>query len=133
MFKKKDTSSPAQAQVNLDALDSEVAMAASIEKRKNTLAGKISVIMAFCMAVFHIYTGFFGLLDFVLQRGIHMAFALTILILNMPLVEKIAKGKFASNKIFSFVCYTLDIMLIVLMWAAVFVSKYEYVMRIPRA
>lgn len=133
MFGKKGTVSSAPTEVSLDSLDSEVAVASSIEKRKNTLAGKISVILAFCMAVFHIYTGFFGLFDFVIQRGVHMAFALTILILNMPLVEKIFKGRYASNKTFSFVCYFLDIALIILMWASVFVSKYEYVMRIPRA
>lgn len=133
-FTKKEQKEAASSQnVDITKLDSEVAMAASIERRKNTLAGKISIVFAFMMAVFHIYTGFFGLFDFVTQRGVHMAFALTILILNMPLVEKIAKGRFNSVKPVKIACYVIDILLIVLTWIAVFVSKHEYVMRIDRA
>lgn len=133
MKNEKDISATASQTIDLSALDGEVAMAESIERRKNTLAGRISVILAFFMAVFHIYTGFFGLFDFVTQRGVHMAFALTILILNMPLIDKLAKGKFRSNRIIKTLCYTFDILLIILLWISVFVSKYEYVMRIDRA
>lgn len=120
-------------QIDLAAVDSEVAMAASVEKRRHTVAGKISLVMAFGMALFHIYTGFFGLFDFITQRGVHMAFALTILILNMPMVEKIGKGKLKKNKVATAICYAWDVIMIIAVWVAVFISKEEYVLRIDRA
>lgn len=132
-LEEKNKVKKAPPNIDLSALDGEVAMADSIERRKNTLAGRISAILAFFMAVFHIYTGFFGLFDFVTQRGVHMAFALTILILNMPLIDKLAKGRFRSNRTVTVLCYIFDIALIILLWTSVFVSKYEYVMRIDRA
>ena len=36
------------------------------------------------MASFHLYTAAFGLLDAVLQRSIHLAFALVLLLLIYP-------------------------------------------------
>lgn len=130
---RKETDDDAVPNLDLAAMDSETAMSMSVERRRHTLAGRVSLVMAFAMAVFHIYTGFFGLFDFITQRGVHMAFALTILILNMPLVEKIARGRFAGNKVFKALCYAVDVAMIVLVWIAVFISKEEYVMRIDRA
>ena len=41
--------------------------------------------IALAMALFHLYTAMFGLLDALLQRGLHLLFALVLLILMNPL------------------------------------------------
>lgn len=114
-------------------LDGEMAMQATVERNKSTLAGRISVAFALGMAIFHIYTGVFGLFDAITQRGVHLAFAITILVLQMPLIDKLLKGKLKGMKAAKPFLYSIDIFMIIGTWAAVFISRYEYMMRAQRA
>jgi TRAP transporter 4TM/12TM fusion protein len=119
--------------IDISSLDSELATARNIEENKHTLYGKIAIATAFLMCAFHIYTGIFGLLDAISQRGFHMAFAITILLLTQPLSKKAFKGKFQSNKPVALVMGIFDILMIVGVWAAVYISRVEYLGKSAKA
>ena len=70
-------------EIDVESLDAELAAARTIEENKNTIWGKITAVFAFCMSVFHILT-VYRPLGVIPQRGIHTAFAFTILFLSMP-------------------------------------------------
>ena len=74
-------------EIDITSLDSELAAAKAVEEGKKDKFIKIATIVAFCMTLFHIYTGFFGLFDFVTQRGIHLAFTATLILLTQPLYK----------------------------------------------
>ena len=112
-------------EIDVESLDSELAAAKKMEENKNTVYGKVAAVFAFSMSLFHILT-VFRQLDVIPQRGIHVAFAFTILFLSMPLYEHVCKGKFAGSKSFRTICRVIDIVLIVLLWAAVYMCYYEY-------
>lgn len=120
-------------EINMSELDTDIALLELAEKNKHTLKGRITSVIAILWALFHIYTGVFGLFDAITQRGIHLAFGITILLLQMPLVEKLAKGKYKQNKIITRILYAIDFLMIVGIWTAVFISRYEYNMRVVRA
>ncbi|WP_312832988.1 TRAP transporter permease [Sedimentibacter saalensis] len=119
--------------INMSELDTDIALQELAEKDKHTIKGKITGFIAILWASFHIYTGVFGLFDAITQRGIHLAFGITILLLQLPLVNKLGKGKFKENKIMSHILYIIDFLMIVGIWSAVFISRYEYNMRVARA
>jgi len=112
-------------EIDVESLDAELAAARKLEEGKNTIFGKIAAVFAFSMSIFHILT-VFRQLDVIPQRGIHVAFAFTVLFLSMPLYEHVFKDRFAGNKSFRTACRVIDIGLIIAMWAAVYMCYYEY-------
>ena len=70
--------------IDINQLDSDLAAAQKLEQGKNTIIGRIAMAFAFAMSLFHILT-VFRQLDVIPQRGVHVAFAFTILFLSMPL------------------------------------------------
>ena len=112
-------------EIDVSELDSELAAAKTLEEGKGDIFIKIAAVFAFCMTLFHIWTGFHGLYDYVTQRGIHLAFALTLILLTQPLYKHCFKDKFAGSKAFRAACRIFDIALIVLSWAAVIMAMDE--------
>lgn len=112
-------------EIDMSALDSDLAAAKKLEEGKNTVIGKIAVCFAFAMSLFHILT-VFRQLDVIPQRGIHVAFAFTILFLSMPLYEHVFKDKYAGNPTFRVICRVIDILIVIATWAAVYMCYYEY-------
>ncbi|MBQ5754452.1 MAG: TRAP transporter fused permease subunit [Oscillospiraceae bacterium] len=116
---------PKVKEIDVESLDAELAAARKMEENKNTVFGKAAALFAFSMSVFHILT-VFRQLDVIPQRGIHVAFAFTILFLSMPLYEHCFKDKFAGNKGFRTFARGVDIVMIVALWSAIAMCYYEY-------
>ena len=112
-------------EIDIASLDSELAAAKTLEEGKGDLFIKIAAVFAFCMTSFHIFTGFHGLYDYVTQRGIHLAFALTLILLTQPLYKHVFKDKFAGSQAFRAVCRVIDIALIILAWVSVIFAMDE--------
>ena len=112
-------------EIDISSLDSELAAAKAVEEGKKDKFVKIATIVAFCMTLFHIWTGVFGLKDFVTQRGIHLAFTVTLILLTQPLYKHVFKDKFAGNKTFRTVCRVIDIALIILCWVGWWMAQDE--------
>ena len=112
-------------EIDIASLDSELAAAKTLEEGKGDLFIKIAAVVAFCMTSFHIFTGFHGLYDYVTQRGIHLAFALTLILLTQPLYKHVFKDKFAGSQAFRAVCRVIDIALIILAWVSVIFAMDE--------
>ncbi len=112
-------------EIDITSLDSELAAAKKLEEGKHSLFIKAASIIAFAMTLFHIWTGFHGLYGYTIQRGVHMAFALSILLLTMPLSEHVFKDKYHGNKAFRSFGRIVDIAMIVLAWASVFMARVE--------
>ena len=112
-------------EIDIASLDSELAAAKTLEEGKGDLFIKIAAVVAFCMTSFHIFTGFHGLYDYVTQRGIHLAFALTLILLTQPLYKHVFKDKFAGSQVFRAVCRVIDIALIILAWVSVIFAMDE--------
>lgn len=74
-------------EIDITSLDSELAAAKAVEDGRKDKFIKIATIVAIAMTIFHIYTGFFGLFDFVTQRGVHLSFALTLVLLTQPFIS----------------------------------------------
>ena len=120
MAKKKE-----YKEIDVTSLDSELAAAKAVEEGKKDLFVKVAFFVAIAMTLFHIYTGFFGLFDFVTQRGIHLAFTATLILLTQPLYKHVFKDKFAGSKTFRTFCRTVDIILIALTWVAWWMAQDE--------
>ena len=86
------TKDKAVQEINVESLDSELAAARKMEENKGTAFGRIAAVFAFSMSLFHILT-VFRQLDVIPQRGIHVAFAFTILLLSQPLYEHVFKDR----------------------------------------
>ena len=114
---------PKVKEIDVESLDAELAAARKMEENKNTVFGKAAALFAFSMSVFHILT-VFRQLDVIPQRGIHVAFAFTILFLSMPLYEHCFKDKFAGNKSFRTFARTVDIAMIAALWCAIGMCYY---------
>ena len=112
-------------EIDIAALDSELAAAKTLEEGKGDLFIKIASVFAFLMTLFHIYTGFNGLFDYPVQRGVHLAFALTLILLTQPLYKHVFKDRFAGSKVFRVVCRSLDIILVILVWVSVWMAQDE--------
>ena len=125
MADKKEKKQEEYKEIDVASLDSELAAAKTLEEGKGDVFIKAAAVFAFCMTLFHIWTGFHGLYDYVTQRGIHLAFALTLILLTQPLYKHCFKDKFAGSKAFCAICRVFDICLIVLAWAAVIMAMDE--------
>ena len=112
-------------EIDITSLDSELAAAKAVEDGRKDKFIKIATIVAIAMTIFHIYTGFFGLFDFVTQRGVHLSFALTLVLLTQPFYKHVFKDKFAGNKGFRIFCRVVDIALIALTWLAWWMAQDE--------
>lgn len=112
-------------EIDVTSLDSELAAARTLAEGKGDVYIKVAAIVAFCMTSFHIFTGIRGLYDFVTQRGIHLCFALTLVLLSQPLYKHVFKDKFAGNRVFRAVCRCIDIALIALSWVAWWMAQDE--------
>jgi TRAP transporter 4TM/12TM fusion protein len=123
----------AQGDIDIASLDSELAAARSVEESKSTIRGKIAIGAAFLMCLFHLYTGLFGLWDQISQRGIHMAFAITLLILTQPLSKKLFNGRFGNNKTASLLLDLVDYAILAGVWVAVLISRQEYLAKSDKA
>lgn len=114
-----------EKEIDVTSLDSELAAAKTVEEGKNSIFGKIAAIAALLMTAFHIFTGYFGQMNYVSQRGFHLAFAMTLVLLSMPLHDHFFGKKFAGSKAFCAVTRAIDIVLIVGTWVAVFLAREE--------
>lgn len=112
-------------EIDVASLDSELAAAKTLEEGKGSKFIKAAAVVAFLMTAFHIYTGFTGLKDYVTQRGIHLAFALTLILLTQPLYNHVMKDRFAGSKAFRFSCRVFDIALIAVTWVSVWMAMDE--------
>lgn len=122
MAKDKTTQ---EKEIDISSLDSELAVARTLEEGKNSPFIKAASLVALLMGLFHVYTGLFGQLNYVSQRGFHLAFGVTILLLSMPLHDHFFGKKFAGNKAFCLITRAIDIVLVVGIWAAVFMARDE--------
>lgn len=112
-------------EIDVSSLDSELAAARTLQEGKGDLYIKIAAVVAFCMTAFHVFTGLRGLFDYVTQRGIHLSFALTLILLTQPLYKHFFKDKFAGSKAFRVLCRVIDIALIILTWVAWWMAQDE--------
>ena len=112
-------------EIDVASLDSELAAARTLEEGKGDKFIMMASVVAFLMTSFHIYTGFFGLFDYSVQRGVHLGFALTLILLTQPLYKHVFKDKFAGSKAFRAACRTFDMILVVLTWVSVWMAQDE--------
>lgn len=112
-------------EIDVTSLDSELAAARTLEEGKGSLFIKAASVVSLLMGIFHIYTGYFGQLNYVSQRGFHLAFGITIVLLANPFYEHFFGKKFAANKTFQIFSRVFDLALIVAIWAAVFMARDE--------
>ena len=112
-------------EIDVASLDSELAAARTLEEGKGAQFIMMASVVAFLMTSFHIYTGFFGLFDYSVQRGVHLGFALTLILLTQPLYKHVFKDKFAGSKAFRAACRTFDMILVVLTWVSVWMAQDE--------
>ncbi|MDY3280818.1 TRAP transporter permease [Dysosmobacter sp.] len=112
-------------EIDVESLDSELAAARTLEEGKGSPFVKAAAVVAFCMTLFHIATGFLGQLPYAQQRGFHLAFGITIVLLTMPLHDHFFGKKFAGSKGFRVLCRVIDVGLIVAIWAAVLIAQDE--------
>lgn len=120
MAKEKTTK-----EIDVESLDADLEAARKMEENKNTVFGKITAAFALAMSIFHIVT-VFKPLGVIPQRGIHTAFAFTILLLSSPFYDKFFKSKYKGNKGFRIFSRVLDCILIVALWFAIYLCNYEY-------
>lgn len=123
MLKSKPTKDVKE--IDVTTLDSELAAAKTLEQSKHSPFIKAASAVAFSMGMFHVLTGFFGQLNYVSQRGFHLAFGLSILLLSMPFYDHFFGKKFAKSKVFRTVSRIADILLLLGTWAAVFTARDE--------
>ena len=112
-------------EIDVASLDSELAAARTLEEGKGDLFIKMASVVAFLMTSFHIYTGFKGLFDYSVQRGVHLGFALTLILLTQPLYKHVFKDKFAGSKAFRAICRAFDMLLVILTWVSVWMAQDE--------
>ena len=121
-------------EIDINSLDADLAAAQKLEESKKSIFGKIAIVVAFCMALYHILKIFWASWGFIPsaikgvipERGIHVALAFTILFLSMPLYEHVFKDRFAGSKAFRIFARAIDILCILAVWAAIYMCSYEY-------
>lgn len=111
--------------IDVTSLDSELAAAKTLEEGKGSLFIKMASIVSLLMGIFHVWTGYMGQMSYVPQRGFHLAFGITIVLLANPLHEHFFKKKYARIKAFEIFSRSLDIVLIIAIWAAVLMARDE--------
>lgn len=104
------------------------------DNRRIKYIALLTSVVAITMSIFHIYTSAFGLLDFITQRGVHLAFAVTLMVLTKPLYNPVnVNSKTALHKTKKILFNTIDLLILFGIWFAVFASKYDYMMKLQRA
>ena len=96
MAKNKEKEVQQEQEIDVSSLDAELAAAKAVEEGKNNLFMKSAGVVACLMTLFHVFTGFAGQMSYVSQRGFHLAFAISIVFLAMPLHEHVFGKKFAD-------------------------------------
>lgn len=112
-------------EIDVTSLDSELAAAKTLAEGKGSIFIKAASLISLLMGIFHIYTGYFGQMNYVSQRGFHLAFGITIVLLANPLHEHFFGKKFADVKAFQIVGRIIDVAMIIGIWAAVFIARDE--------
>lgn len=112
-------------EIDISSLDSELAVAKTLEEGKGSIFIKIASLIALAMSLFHFITGYTGLLPRVPQRGYHLAFGITIVLLTMPFYDHFFGKKFAEVKVFRIASRVFDIGLIAATWICVLMAKNE--------
>ncbi len=116
----------AAAEIDIASLDSDLAVMKAVEEGSANPFIKAASVVAILMSAFHLYTAQFGLLDAIGQRGTHMCFAITILLLTMPLADhNMFKKFFKDNKAYRSICRLIDLVLIALVWFATYMCRVE--------
>ncbi len=124
MAKKENVN--AQTEIDIASLDSDLAVMKAVEEGGANPFIKAASVVAVLMSMFHLYTAQFGLLDAIGQRGTHMCFAITILLLTMPLADhNIFTKTLKNNKLYRIVCRSVDLALIALVWFATYMCRVE--------
>ena len=112
-------------EIDVTSLDSELAAAKAVEEGRSDKFIRFAFFVAILMTSFHIFTGLNGLGDYVTQRGIHLSFALTLVLLTQPLHKHICKDKYAGIKPFRILCRCVDLLLIALTWISWWMAQDE--------
>ena len=112
-------------EIDVTSLDSELAAAKAVEEGRSDKFIRLAFFVAILMTSFHIFTGLNGLGDYVTQRGIHLSFALTLVLLTQPLHKHICKDKYAGIKPFRILCRCVDLLLIALTWISWWMAQDE--------
>ncbi|MFV0497850.1 MAG: TRAP transporter permease [Candidatus Fimivivens sp.] len=124
MAKKENAN--AVADIDIADLDSDLAVMKAVEEGNANPFIKAASVVAIVMSVFHLYTAQFGLFDAIGQRGAHMCFAITILLLTMPLADHNMFTKvLKDNKAYNAICRFIDLILIALVWFATYICRVE--------
>ncbi len=112
-------------EIDVTSLASELAAAKAVEEGRSDKFIRLAFFVAILMTSFHIFTGLNGLGDYVTQRGIHLSFALTLVLLTQPLHKHICKDKYAGIKPFRILCRCVDLLLIALTWISWWMAQDE--------
>lgn len=103
------------------------------EEKKTRFIVIATSVVALSMSVFHIWTTAFGVLDFISQRGLHLAFAVTLMVLRVPLRKNIFKNGRSVPRPAALACAAIDLLIVLGIWVAVFAARHEYMMKIHSA
>ena len=123
MAKKEDVN---VNEIDIASLDSDLAVMKAVEEGSTNPFIKAASVVAILMSFFHLYTAQFGLFDAIGQRGTHMCFAITILLLTMPLADhNIFTKVLKNNKAYRATCRFIDLALIALVWFATYMCRVE--------
>lgn len=124
MAEKEHVNAPEE--IDIASLDSDLAVLKAVEEGGANPFIKAASVAAVLMSIFHLYTAQFGLLDAIGQRGTHMCFAITILLLTMPLADhNIFAKALKHNRTYRAVCRAIDLLLLLLVWFATYMCRVE--------
>ena len=114
-----------EKEIDVSSLDSELSAAKALEEGKGNIFITIASVVGVIMCLFHIYTGFVGPFDYVTQRGIHLGFGMTIILLTQPLYKHMFKDKYADREMVKITGRVIDMILIVLTWVSILMAMSE--------
>lgn len=100
---------------------------------RETIMKTLIAVFAMGMSCFHIWTGIFGTMDFIYQRGIHLSFAFTLLVLTKPLYKSGREGKAERKGAVKWAMILFDIVLVLAIWVCVYFAHYDYMGKLYRA
>ncbi len=94
---KKNGVSPGQDVPEEELSDEMKQKLKELDKESNTVEytgtwGRIIAIICICFSLFQVYTGFFGVLDAMLQRAVHLSFGISLVYLLCPVKRSWIKG-----------------------------------------
>ena len=94
---KKNGVSPEQDVPEEELSDEMKQKLKELDKESNTVEytgtwGRIIAIICICFSLFQVYTGFFGVLDAMLQRAVHLSFGISLVYLLCPVKRSWIKG-----------------------------------------